>query len=309
MEILPSTLLVVDGKKVVFIEPNMSVVKARQIASDYGVSDNRFTELKDGDFLIPGFVDTHIHAPQYVNVGLGLSYALLEWLEAYTFPAEKRFSDMEFARDVYTKVVKRTLSHGTTSASYFATIHLEPSLLLAEIMAKYGQRGFVGKVNMDQNSPDDYCETTQQSLADTITFIERMQEQYSNDGLITPCITPRFCMSCTEGLMADLAKLSDKYGVPIQTHMSENRKEVACVKEMFHLKEYVEVYEKAGLLKDCTILAHCVYSGPEELDIVKRYNCGIAHCPNSNLSLISGGMDAQQVIGTGIKLGLGNVGN
>lgn len=305
MEILNNALLVIKGGKIAFMEPNLSESKASQIAADYGVPSGSIRELKHDDFLIPGFVDTHIHAPQYVNLGLGSSYTLLDWLEAYTFPCEKKFDNTEYARDVYTKVVKRTLSLGTTSASYFATIHLEASLILAEIMAKYGQRGFVGKVNMDQESPSGYYETTKQSLTDTVTFIETMQQKYGVDGLVTPCITPRFCLSCTDPLMEELGKLSNLYNVPIQTHMSENRDEVALVKKTYSIDNYVDIYEKVGLLKDRTILAHCVYSGTTELDKIKMYNCGIAHCPNSNLTLASGIMDSQMVRSKGIKLGLG----
>lgn len=103
--------------------------------------------------IIPGFVDAHCHAPQYYFTGTGVDMDLMQWLETYTFPVEARFGDVEFARTVYEKSVKRHLKSGTTFASYFATIHKPAALVLAEILAQVGQRAFVGKVAMDRNSP------------------------------------------------------------------------------------------------------------------------------------------------------------
>jgi len=126
---------------------------------------------------MPGLIDTHIHAPQYPNAGLGLDLPLLDWLSKYTFPMESRFADVGFAKSAYKKVVQRTLNLGTTTATYFATLHREASETLAEIADLAGQRAFVGKVNMDCYTPDNYAETTEQSLKDTEEFIINVQKR------------------------------------------------------------------------------------------------------------------------------------
>jgi guanine deaminase len=126
---------------------------------------------------MPGLIDTHIHAPQYPNAGLGLDLPLLDWLSTYTFPMESKFADVSFARSVYKKVVQRTLNLGTTTASYFATIHRESAEVLAEIVDLAGQRAFVGKVNMDCFTPDNYIEGTKESIKETEEFIVNVQKR------------------------------------------------------------------------------------------------------------------------------------
>lgn len=106
--------------------------------------------------MLPGFVDCHIHAPQMPNIGLGMGRPLLEWLQDYTFPLESQYSDEVFAEKVYKKVVRNCLNVGTTTACYFATIHRRASEVLVDQAIEQGQRAFVGKVSMDQNSPDFY---------------------------------------------------------------------------------------------------------------------------------------------------------
>lgn len=302
LAILPHTYCAIGGGKITQIQQNVEESKAAELAASSGL---RLQVMTPGQFLMPGFIDTHIHASQYLNVGMGYHLQLLDWLSTYTFPLEKRFSDPQFASTVYNKVVRRTLKNGTTTACYFATIHKDSCLILADNMAKYGQRGFVGKVNMDQNSPTDYCESTEGSLEATRDFVTDMIERYGKGGQITPCITPRFAISCTSELMAGLAKIAKEHDLPIQTHMSENEQEIAAVLSMFDTKGYAEVYEKAGLLTNKTILAHCVHSGTSELAMMKKYDCGIAHCPNSNISISSGDMDVRLALEADIKVGLG----
>jgi guanine deaminase len=216
LEVLPSAAVVVHDGKVV------SVQKASEIHSTEGYE---VIKLKRGQFLMPGFVDTHTHAPQYVNCGLGLDMQLLEWLNTYTFPAESKFKDVNFARRVYEKCVRRHLKNGTTTALYFGTIHAASCVILGEIARSLGQRAFIGKVNMDRESPDYYIESTEQSLQDTETFIQNLLK-VDNGDLIRPIITPRFVITCTSELMKGLARLGEKYEVPIQSHVSENKGEV-----------------------------------------------------------------------------------
>uniref|UniRef100_A0A8C9F5U2 Guanine deaminase n=1 Tax=Pavo cristatus TaxID=9049 RepID=A0A8C9F5U2_PAVCR len=128
---------------------------------------------------MPGLVDTHIHAPQYLFAGTRVDLPLLQWLTTYTFPTEAKYKDNDFAEEVYTRVVRRTLKNGTTTACYFATIYTDTSLLLADIIDKFGQRAFVGKVCMDMNDAvPHYKETTaDSSVPESLSHISETEEE------------------------------------------------------------------------------------------------------------------------------------
>ena len=262
--------------------------------------------LKENEFLIPGFVDTHIHAPQYQFAGTGYDLPLLDWLQKYTFPAESRFSDPNHAANIYEQIVNKTLKSGTTTCSYYATIHKDSSLLLAKICLEKGQRCLVGKVSMDTNSPEYYTESTESSMNDNLEFLEEIRKLES--GLVQPCITPRFAPSCTSELLGYLGDLGTTNSLPIQTHISENQKEIEWVLDLFKgCSSYTDVYEKHNLLNSHTILAHGIYLKEDELKVIKKLDCGISHCPLSNFMLASGVLDVEKLYGMGIdKIGLGS---
>ncbi|XP_028397678.1 LOW QUALITY PROTEIN: guanine deaminase-like [Dendronephthya gigantea] len=263
-------------------------------------------ELRDHDeFLLPGFIDTHIHASQYPNCGLALDLSLLKWLENYTYPLEAKIGqDLNFARKVYESVVSSTLSHGTTTAVYFATIQEEASVILAETASRLGQRAFVGKVNMDQNSPDYYREGTREYIAATKSFVNRVFDFEMKSDLVEPIITPRFAPTCTRVLLEELGTLAKEKGLRIQTHLSECPSEVEWVRKCFPWsKNYTDVYNATGILTDKTILAHGIFLDHAELSVIKSVGAGIAHCPNSNNSIRSGSMAAANL--QGVKVGLG----
>ncbi|WP_419834178.1 amidohydrolase family protein [Endozoicomonas atrinae] len=135
-------------------------------------NQGRLQRLTDKQYLIPGLVDLHCHAPQWPQMGKGLDLPLYDWLENYTFPLEARYQDLDFARHVYRDLVQSTLSSGTTSAVYFSSIHLEPSKVLADICLEKGQRAFIGKVCMDNSEqcPDYYRQSAEKSLYETEAF-------------------------------------------------------------------------------------------------------------------------------------------
>lgn len=222
--------------------------------------------------MIPGFIDTHIHAPQcnrsiFINLviihlqldsftGTGYDKPLLDWLSTYTFPHEQKYSSIEHAIRTYPLVVKRTLHNGTTTACYFATIHLESSLVLKNEMELYGQRGFIGKVCMDRNSPPCLTESTKDSINDTIKFVGK----FDGFGLVRPCITPRFVPSCTSELMVGLADIAKKEDLLIQSHISENKAEIEWALGMHpECTSYADIYEQHGLLNSKTVMAHCIF--------------------------------------------------
>jgi guanine deaminase len=171
---------------------------------------------------------------------------------------------------------------------------------------KLGQRAFVGKVNMDRNSPTFYSESTIESLDTTKLFISKMAAlDISN--LVIPCITPRFAPSCTPELMTNLAELAEKFNIPIQSHLSETLGELAWVKELHpDIKDYCSVYDSFGLLTEKTIMAHCIHLSEDERQLLKLRKVGISHCASSNFSLGSGVLNVRRLLNEGHeKIGLG----
>nr|POF13278.1 putative guanine deaminase [Quercus suber] len=269
--------------------------------------DAKIVSIPDHGFFFPGFIDTHIHASQYPNAGVFGNSTLLDWLNTYTFPLESSFSDLETANRIYNRVVSRTLSHGTTTACYYATIHVPATNLLADTCQKRGQRAFVGRVCMDRMSPDYYQdESTETSIRDSQACIDHVKTIDPRFKLITPIITPRFAPSCTEATLTALGKLHHDTGVPCQTHISENKDEIKLVRELFPDHDsYTDVYDKTGLLTSKTILAHAVHLTSEERALIKTRAAKISHCPASNTALTSGAAPVRELLDAGLTVGLG----
>ena len=266
---------------------------------DYPITDY-------GDkLIIPGFVDTHVHAPQYCNRGLGMDMELLPWLETYTFPEEHKFEDTQYAIKVYTEFVNDLKRQGTMRAVIFSTIHAAGTIALMKLIDAAGISAFVGKVNMDRNSPDYLTEDREQSITDTIHCMSAALECSPNVNYI---ITPRFVPTCSSKLMKELGKLAKKYNVPIQSHLCENKGEIAWVKELHPDSEsYTAVYEDHYLLgKQPAIMAHCIHLTDDEIDILQRTNTMVAHCPYSNNNLASGIAPIRKLLEAGILVGLGS---
>lgn len=271
-------------------------------------------------------LDTHIHAPQYPNAGLFGSSTLLDWLEAYTFPVESGFGDQpdehgqtrnhpedapRSALRIYGQVISRTLSHGTTCASYFATIHVPATNALAKLCHLRGQRAFIGRVCMDNPHfcPMYYRDLSpEDSLAATQSTIEYIRTLDPKGSLVNPIITPRFAPTCTRPSLERLGTLAASYTPPlhIQTHIAENTNEVALVKDLFpEAASYTAVYDTYNLLTPRTILAHAVHLSPPERSLVRSRNAKISHCPASNSALGSGICPVRTFLDEGITVGLG----
>ncbi|XP_024411243.2 guanine deaminase [Desmodus rotundus] len=303
MEVLKDHLLGVnDSGKIVFLE---EASQQEKLAKEWFFKPCDVRELSRHEFLMPGLVDTHIHASQYSFAGSRMDLQLLEWLTNYTFPTELKFKSTDFAEEVYTRVVRRTLKNGTTTACYFATIYTDSSLLLAEITDKFGQRAFVGKVSMDKNdSFPEYKETTEESITETERFVsEMLQKNYPR---VKPIVTPRFALSCSERLMSELGKIAKTHDLHIQSHISENPDEVKAVENLYpSYKNYTDVYDKNNLLTSKTVMAHGCYLSAEELDVFKERGASISSCPNSNISIRSGLLNVVEVLKRDVKIGLG----
>ncbi|CAG8022412.1 unnamed protein product [Penicillium salamii] len=300
--------------------------------ADAGSGNTKATKVKvvksndaRNEFFFPGFIDTHIHAPQFPNIGLFGSSGLLDWLNEYTFPMEASFRAKSDPKNqqtdpkktppeglrVYDQVVARTLAHGTTCASYFATIHVPATNALAALCHSHGQRAFIGRVCMDNKDqcPSYYVDqSAEQGFNATKSTIEYIHTLDPKGALINPIITPRFAPSCSKESLAGLGKLAASYSPPlhIQTHISESTAEVDLVQKLFpDSTSYADVYDKANLLTNRTILAHGVHLTKEELNLIRTRGSKVSHCPASNSALGSGLAPVRFMLDQGVTVGLG----
>lgn len=270
--------------------------------------DNEYTQIEINDFsnklIIPGFVDLHLHAPQYENLGLGYDNELLPWLNTYTFPEEAKFNNNKYAEDVYSRFINALYLNGTTRSVVFSSLHLESTEILIELFLKSGLGAFVGKVNMDRNSPSFLIEDYKTSLKETEYLIKKYNKP---ENLVKPIITPRFIPTCSNELMDGLSKLSEKYNVPVQSHLSENLSEIKWVKELHSdVQSYAEAYNKYKMFGERpTIMAHCIHNTDDEIKLMKEKKIFVAHCPTSNFNLSSGIAPVRKFLNNGVKVGIG----
>ena len=256
------------------------------------------------DLIIPAFSDLHVHAPQYPNRGIAMDALLKDWLENYTFPLESRFSNEEFAREVYTKFVDDLIKYGTLHACVFATIHKDASDILVNLLEEKGIQSYVGKVNMDQNSPEELLETTEESVANTELFIKK----HINNKYAKPIITPRFAPTCSFELLTKLGELSNKYKVGMQTHIEESIWERdEALKTLPGSKFDLDIYDKAGLLEQKPIIcAHFIFPQPGDIDLAIRKDAFIVQCPDATTNVIAGIMNTSMHVMNNMNMGYGS---
>jgi guanine deaminase len=332
LEICPDGVIGVDSDgKIAWVRrdgiESPPVVEGGEGYGDWESAKARVTRVGGEGFFFPGFIgmlcvvtflagvtlnnnpDTHIHAPQYPNAGIFGKSTLLDWLNTYTFPLESSFSDLSQASRIYSRLIARTLSHGTTTACYYATIHVPATNLLATICHTRGQRAFIGRVCMDHAdlAPAYYRDASAaSSLADTIACIDHVRALDPTFDLISPILTPRFAPSCSLESLHALGRLHAATGIPVQTHLCENEPEIALVRAMFpDARHYADVYDATGLLTAQTILAHCVHLSDEERALIRARDAKVAHCPASNTALTSGCAPVREWLDAGITVGLG----
>lgn len=259
-----------------------------------------------GKLIIPGMVDLHIHAPQYTFRGLWMDMELIDWLNYHTFPEESKYKDIDYANRAYQIFVNDLKYSATTRAVIFSTIHRRSTELLMNLLEDSGLCTYVGKVNMDRNSPEILIESNaQESYEETINWISE-SDNYVNT---KPVITPRFIPSCSDELMNKLSMLVKEKKLPVQSHLSENKSEIEWVKELCpDSKNYADAYDRVGMFgsETPTIMAHCVWCNDDEINLIKERNVYVAHCPTSNTNLSSGIAPIRKYINNGINVGLGS---
>ena len=290
LETIPGGYLVLEDGVIQGIYPKLPQQYAACPVTDYG----------DG-LIMPSFADLHLHAPQYPMLGMGMDLPLLDWLDTYTFRTEARFEDTDYARRVYRQLARDLITSGTTRVARFSSRHTDATLILMEELEKAGVTGYVGKVNMDRNAGLSQ-ETTEESISETLRWLDACHFD-----LVKPILTPRFTPSCTDELMAALGKLAQERNLPVQSHLSENAGEIAWVGELHpDCKQYWESYDKYGLWKDRTLMAHCVHSDTREQEAMANAGVWAVHCAASNVNLCSGTAPVRELLDRGVQVALGS---
>ncbi len=306
VEFLQDALIEVDGRGIITdvtlpAAPDYSarVAQAREAGT--------LAELPQGAYGLPGFVDLHVHAPQWPQAGVALDEPLDVWLQKRTFPLEARFADLDFARPVYRDLVGRLLSLGTTTTVYFASNDLASSIELAHICAEGGQRGLVGKVVMDDPAanPDFYRDSsTASALADTETLLAEVAQigAATRQG-VYGVITPRFIPSCTDEGLAVLGRIAEKTGAYVQSHCAEGQWEQSVAPARYGVSDAQALYD-FGLLREKSIMAHCTFLSEADGELFARSGAAVAHCPVSNSYFASSVCPVRRLRAQGVRMGL-----
>ncbi len=262
------------------------------------------TALADcsGQLIMPGFIDAHVHFVQTDIIG---SYGrrLLEWLEQYTFPAERAFADEAHAREVATFFIAELLRNGTTSALVLGSVHANSVDAIFSAGLAQGMRLIAGKVMMDRNCPDYLQDTAASSYADSLALIERWhgreRMQYA--------ITPRFAPTSTPGQLTNAGRLAREHpDVYVHTHLAENEEEVAWVRQLFpERRSYLDVYDHFGLVRRRTALAHGIWLDNADLARLAKTGAALVHCPTCNLVMGSGLFDLKRATAAGVRVAVG----
>ena len=269
------------------------VVRAK--ARDIAVTDHR------PHLIMAGFIDTHIHFPQ-VQVIASWGAQLLDWLNNYTFPEETRFASEGHSQRMAQAFFDQLIAHGTTSAAAFCSVHKSSADAFFAEATHRNMRMLGGKVLMDRNAPDGLCDTPQTGYDDTKALIA----DWHNKGRNGYAISPRFAITSTPEQMEMAQALAAEHpSCHIQTHLSENRDEIAFTKTLYpQARDYLDVYQSYGLLGDKTLLGHAIHLEPREIDALESTGSHPVFCPTSNLFLGSGLFDHRGLSSRGITNGI-----
>lgn len=298
-----------DANATHYLEDGLLLIRDGHVvaASDYAsvpAAQRRQLTITDyrGKLLLPGFVDTHIHFPQTEMIA---SYGeqLLEWLNSYTFPTERKFADAGYARQRAGFFINELLRNGTTTALVFATVHPQSVDALFEAADAKQMRLIAGKVLMDRNAPDYLRDTAQRGYDESRALIRK----WHHHGRLLYAVTPRFAPTSTPQQLALAGKLLQEFpDVYLQTHLSENKNEIAWVKSLFpERKGYLDVYDHYGLAGPRSVFAHAIHLEDGEAQTLAARGAAVAFCPTSNLFLGSGLFRLHPLKQAGVRVGLG----
>lgn len=300
-EVLQNGYVAVDDNgRVICVAPDLAALN---------MEDAQLIDLGDR-LLIPAMNDLHVHAPQYPNQGIAMDLELLPWLQNYTFPQEVKYADTQYAERQYRLFLRDLWRVGTMRACVFATVHTPATCLLMRLFQQSGMGAFVGKVAMNRNCPPSLVETVDDMLRgyEALRDMCKASETDSQQPLVQPIVTPRFIPSCTPEMLRACGELAEKYGMPVQSHLSENKDEIAWVKSLEPESTcYGDAYDRYRLFGQTpTVMAHCVWTEGTELELIKQRGVLIAHCPTSNLNVASGMAPIRHFLNEGLRVGLGS---
>jgi guanine deaminase len=285
-------LKVVDGR-IAAAGPAEQVLGSR--ASGDVLYDHR------GKLILPGFVDTHVH---YAQVDVIASYGrqLLDWLNEYTFPAERAFADPDHAWHIAGLFLDTLLRHGTTTAAVYPTVHKQSVDAFFDQAQRRDLRMICGKIMMDRNSPDYLRDDVAGAEADCRDLIRRWHGKHR----LGYALTPRFAPTSTPEQLVMIGRLyAETPGVWMQTHLAENRDEIAWVKALFpEARSYLDVYDRFGLLGPRSVFAHCIHLDEADRARFVASNSAMSFCPTSNLFIGSGFFDLEAARKLGVRVGL-----
>ncbi len=309
-EVLENGYIAVEDGRVAGVSTDLATL---------GCQDAEVTDFGNC-LLIPAMNDMHVHAPQVHNQGVAMDLELLPWLQNYTFPEESKYADIHYAERMYRRFLHTQWLFGTMRSVVFGTIHTESTRLLMKLYQDAGMGALVGKVAMNRNCPDALSEGVEAAVEGMEQLIAEFNAQRSMVNgqwsmvnghcppLVRPIITPRFVPSCTSELLKACGELAAKYQLPVQSHLSENTSEIAWVAELEPESEnYGDAYNRYGLFGQTpTIMAHCVWTHGNELELMKRNGVMVAHCPTSNFNIASGMAPIRTFLEEGLRVGLGS---
>ncbi|WP_407072165.1 guanine deaminase [Rhodovulum strictum] len=260
----------------------------------------RITDL-GAALLSAGFVDAHAHYPQ---TGIIASWGkrLIDWLNTYTFPEEMRFADPAHAAAVAARYLDLVLAHGTTTVASFCTSHPESVDALFAAAEARGMRIAAGKTCMDRNAPPGLCDTAGRAHDESAALIAR----WHGRGRLVYAITPRFAPTSTPEQLDALGTLWAEHPTCLmQTHLSEQTEELDWVRALYpEARDYLDVYERAGLLGPGALFGHCIHLTGRERMRLRETGAALIHCPTSNAFIGSGLFDMAGLTAEGQRVGL-----
>lgn len=304
----PATGTAVGSESLRVIEDGVLIIDkgriiARGPAADLLQDDHAQLPLHDysGRWLMPGFIDSHIHYPQ-TDIIASFGSQLLEWLERYTFPAEASFADPEVARETADFFLKELFRNGTTSANVLGTVHAQSADAIFGAARREGMRLIAGKVMMDRNCPESIQDTPETGYRDSRELLER----WHGVDRLRYAITPRFAPTSSDAQLQKTAELAREFpDAYLHTHLAENRNEVAWVSELFPwARSYLDVYDHYGLVRERSVYAHCIYLDDTDRQRMADTGAAIAFSPTSNTFLGSGLLEYRDARAAGIRVGL-----
>ncbi|MEM9019419.1 MAG: amidohydrolase family protein [Planctomycetota bacterium] len=303
MKLAGQLMLPGEGQTVRLSPGVVEVEGPRIVAVTEGDIPDRADLGGPGCVICPGFIDAHVHLPQFSVIGRhGLG--LLDWLKHHVFPAELTWADPVRAQAHSRATIQRMLGVGTTGFAAYATVHAEGALAALRAAEALGVRAWIGQVLMDQNAPEPMLRPADQLLAETAGLIEAYPPSWDEPlNRVSAAVTPRFAPTCSAELLRGAGELAQAHGCLVQTHLSETQDECRWVAELFDVDRYLDVYREAGLVTGMSVFGHGIYLDATDRVTLAQAGAAVAHCPTANRFLMSGRLDWTDFAGQPMALG------